>query len=226
MRPILFYQFMQSHHDIKAPIFAISRLRMGTDGSGITTLVTFMGCPLKCKYCLNKKCHEPIFETDGKTVRKGIMMLTPQELYDIVKVDNIYFQSTGGGICFGGGEPTLYKDFIVEFKKICVDKWKITLETCLKCSYNTIQDLSPVVDNWLVDIKSMNPFIYEEYTGIMSGVLQHLYSLKELVTSDKITIKVPHIPGFNDDEDLDSDIDEIKRKFGIENISKIVYKKL
>lgn len=226
MRPILFYQFMQSHHDIKAPIFAISRLRMGTDGSGITTLVTFMGCPLKCKYCLNKKCHEPIFETDGKTVRKGIMMLTPQELYDIVKVDNIYFQSTGGGICFGGGEPTLYKDFIVEFKKICVDKWKITLETCLRCSYNTIQDLSPVVDHWLVDIKSMNPFIYEEYTGIMSGVLQHLYSLKELVTSDKITIKVPHIPGFNDDEDLDSDIDEIKRKFGIENISKIVYKKL
>lgn len=215
---------MDNH--IKAPIFAISRLRMGTDGSGITTLVTFMGCPLQCKYCLNRKCHEPIYETDGKTVRKGIMMLTPQELYDIVKVDNIYFQSTGGGICFGGGEPTLYKDFIVEFKKICEDKWKITLETCLRCSYNTIQDLSPAVDHWLVDIKSMNPFIYEEYTGIMSGVLQHLYSLKELVTSDKITIKVPHIPGFNDNEDLDSDIDEIKRKFGIENISKIVYKKL
>ena len=101
---------------IKAPIFAISRLRMGTDGSGITTLVTFMGCPLQCKYCLNKKCHEPIYESDGKTLRKGIMMLTPQELYDMVKVDNIYFQSTGGGICFGGGEPTLYKDFIVEFK--------------------------------------------------------------------------------------------------------------
>ena len=69
---------------IKAPIFAISRLRMGTDGSGITTLVTFMGCPLQCKYCLNKKCHEPIYESDGKTLRKGIMMLTPQELYDMV----------------------------------------------------------------------------------------------------------------------------------------------
>ena len=39
---------------VAAPIFAISRLRMGTDGSGITTLVTFMGCPLQCKYCLNK----------------------------------------------------------------------------------------------------------------------------------------------------------------------------
>ena len=209
---------------MKAPIFAISRLRMGTDGSGITTLVTFMGCPLKCKYCLNQKCHEPIYESDGKTLRKGIMMLTPQELYDIVKVDNIYFQSTGGGICFGGGEPTLYKDFIVEFKKICGDKWKITLETCLRCSFNTIQDLSPVVDHWIVDIKSMNPFIYEEYTGVMSGVLQHLSSIQKLVSEEKITVKVPHIPGFNDDEDLDNDIDEIKRRYGFENTVRTSYK--
>lgn len=209
---------------VKAPIFAISRLRMGTDGSGITTLVTFMGCPLKCKYCLNQKCHEPIYETDGKTLRKGIMMLTPQELYDIVKVDNIYFQSTGGGICFGGGEPTLYKDFIVEFKKICGDKWKITLETSLRCSYNTIKDLSPVVDHWIVDIKSMNPYIYEEYTGVMSGILQHLSSIQKLVPQEKITVKVPHIPGFNDDEDLDSDIDEIKRRYGFENTVRTNYK--
>ena len=209
---------------VKAPIFAISRLRMGTDGSGITTLVTFMGCPLKCKYCLNQKCHEPIYEADGKTLRNGIMLLTPQELYDLVKVDNIYFQSTGGGICFGGGEPTLYKDFIVEFKKICGDKWKITLETSLRCSYNTIKDLSPVVDHWIVDIKSMNPFIYEEYTGVMSGILQHLSSIQKLVSQEKITVKVPHIPGFNDDEDLDSDIDEIKSRYGFENTVRTNYK--
>lgn len=209
---------------MKAPIFAISRLRMGTDGSGITTLVTFMGCPLKCKYCLNQKCHEAVYEADGKTLRNGIMLLTPQELYDLVKIDNIYFQSTGGGICFGGGEPTLYKDFIVEFKKICGDKWKITLETSLRCSYNTIKDLSPVVDHWIVDIKSMNPYIYEEYTGVMSGILQHLSSIQKLVPQEKITVKVPHIPGFNDDEDLDSDIDEIKRRYGFENTVRTNYK--
>ena len=65
--------------DIKAPIFAVSRLRMGTDGSGITVLVTFMGggCPLNCKYCLNPKCLEPIYEADGITVRTGMMLLSP-----------------------------------------------------------------------------------------------------------------------------------------------------
>lgn len=214
------------HNDIKAPIFAISRLRMGTDGSGITTLVTFMGCPLRCKYCLNNKCHEPIYKTDGKTLHRGIMMLTPQELYELVKVDNIYFQTTGGGICFGGGEPTLYEQFICEFKKLCGDKWKITLETCLRCSYNTIQNLSQAVDHWIVDVKSINPLIYQDYTGVKSGVLQQLESLRILVSPDKITIKVPHIPGYNDEENLDNDIDEIKRKFGFTNISKIKYLKL
>lgn len=215
-----------TNHSIKAPIFAISRLRTGTDGSGITILVTFMGCPLQCKYCLNKKCHEPIYESDGKTLRKGIMLLTPQELYDLVKIDNIYIQSTGGGICFGGGEPTLYEQFILEFKKLCGDKWKITLETCLRCSYNTIKNLSTAVDHWVVDIKSLNPFIYQKYTGVMSGVLLHLISIQMLVPQDRITIKVPHIPGYNDDEDLDEVMKEIQQNYGFTKISKIKYRKL
>ena len=38
----------------EARIFAVSRHRLTTDGDGCTTLVTFNGCPLRCKYCLNK----------------------------------------------------------------------------------------------------------------------------------------------------------------------------
>ena len=72
----------------------------------------------------------------------------------------------------------------------------------------------------------MNPFIYKEYTGVMSGVLQYLSSIQKLVAQEKITIKVPHIPGFNDEEDFDSDIDEIKQRYGFEKISKIKYRKL
>lgn len=210
--------------EIKAPIFAISRLRMGTDGSGITTLVTFMGCPLKCKYCLNKKCHEPVYELDGKTIRNGIMLLSPRELYELVKIDNIYFQTTGGGICFGGGEPTLYRDFILEFKKLCGDRWKITLETCLVCSMKTLESLSSVVDHWIVDIKSMNSSIYEAYTGKLSEIEQHLQALSEIVKNEHITIKVPHIPGYNDEGDLEMDINTIKAKFGFTDIIKFEYK--
>ena len=51
--------------NIKKAIFGISRHRMSIDGKGITTLVAFMGCPLRCKYCLNDPCHAPLFENDG-----------------------------------------------------------------------------------------------------------------------------------------------------------------
>lgn len=196
---------------------------MGTDGDGITTLVTFMRCPLKCKYCLNPKCHEPIYEDDGKHVRKGVMMLTPRELYDLVKIDNIYFQSTGGGVCFGGGEPTLYADFIEEFKRICGDSWKITLETCLRCSHETIARLSNVVNRWIVDIKSMNPKVYKRYTGMESENTLLLNSLQAFVSPERVSIKMPYIPNFNKEDDVSEAIKEIKQRYGFTDVVKTTY---
>lgn len=177
-----------------------------------------MGCPLKCQYCLNPQCHGPISEGDD------IMMLTPQELYDLVKIDNIYFQATGGGICFGGGEPTMYANFIEEFRQVCGDKWKITLETSLACSYNDIEILRDTVDHWIVDIKSMDSVIYEMYTGQVSVVSQRLSSLQMLVPNEKVTIKVPTIPDFNEKRDLDDDVEMIKQRFGFSDVVKTTYK--
>ena len=191
---------------------------MNTDGSGITTLVAFMGCPLKCRHCLNPKCHESIKEGDD------IMMLTPQRLYDLVKIDNIYFQTTGGGVCFGGGEPTMYANFIKEFRQVCGDKWKITLETSLACSSDDLEMLKDVVDHWIVDVKSMDSAIYERYTGRPSGVSQNLSRLQKLVPNEKVTIKVPAIPDFNEDRDLDADMGSIKQKFGFTDVVKATYK--
>lgn len=206
-----------------APIFAISRLRMGIDGAGIITLVTFMGCPLNCKYCLNDRCHAPIFKADGVTPRKGMELLSPQELYERVKIDNLYFQASGGGICFGGGEPTMYEDFIIEFRKLCGDEWRITLETSLyDCPYATLQRLAPIIDKWIVDVKEMNIAIYKDYTGHMSHIHQSLACLRKLHLMDKVTIKVPLIPDFNSEEDVESSINEL-RKFGFKDVEPIRY---
>ena len=191
---------MSNDKDIKAPIFGISRLRMGIDGPGVTTLVTFMGCHLKCKYCINDKCHEPVFEEDGITPRRGILLLTPRELYDRVKIDNIYFQATGGGICFGGGEPGLQSEFIQEFKRICDPTWKLTIETAL--GYPKTVRLAPlikVIDNWIIDVKDIND--EGDYTGLKghsSRVLSQLFSLRHLGVRGEITVKIPSIKGYSD----------------------------
>ena len=78
-------------------IFGISRPRLTTDGEGVTTLVAFSGCPLRCKYCLNKTCWKP-------DTRR---LYTPELLFEEVKIDQLYFLATHGGITLGGGERKL-----------------------------------------------------------------------------------------------------------------------
>lgn len=209
-------------YSIQRPIFGISLHRMGIDGNGITTLVAFMGCPLKCRYCLNDQCHTSLYESDGKSLRRGIQMLSPKELYNLVEIDNIYFQATGGGICFGGGEPTMNADFIIEFAKLCPKNWKLTIETSLRCSVQTVKTLSTCIDEWIVDVKDMNDSIYENYTNVASNIAKQLQNLKKLVPLHRIIIKVPLIPNFNTKADVDSSIGILKG-MGFENIVQITY---
>lgn len=204
------------------PFFGVSRLRMGLDGKGVTTLVTFMGCQLSCKYCLNERCHGKVYKDDGVTPCKGIFMLTPQQLYDIVKKDNIYFQATGGGVCFGGGEPLEHPEFIMAFRKLCGTRWKITVETALACYPHNIELLAPIVDHWIVDIKDMNPRIREKYTGRVGDSAHQLCYLKQYGVVDNVTIRVPHIPGFNTDEDVNRSIEQVKI-LGFKDIQEFEY---
>ena len=102
-------------------LIGLSRHRIGVDGAGVTTLVAFHGCPLRCQYCLNPKALSP----NGVWKR-----YTPEELYNHVKQDDLYFRATGGGVTFGGGEPLLSCKEILHFHKICRDKghdWKINI---------------------------------------------------------------------------------------------------
>lgn len=207
---------------LQQPFFGLSRLRMGIDGRGVTTLVTFMGCQLRCKYCLNERCHGKVYEDDGATPCKGILMLTPQQLYDIVKKDNIYFQATGGGVSFGGGEPLEHPEFIMEFRKLCGTRWKITVETALACHPHNIELLAPIVDHWIVDIKDMNPRIREKYTGRVGDSAHQLCYLKQYGIVDNVTIRVPHIPGFNTDEDVNRSIEQVKI-LGFKDIQEFEY---
>ena len=207
-----------------APIFTIKRYCTIENNTAINTMVYFMGCPLNCKHCFNPKCHEPIYEEGTNNVREGIQILTAQELYDIVKIDNLYFQATGGGICFTGGEPALYTLFIKEFRKICGNKWKITVQTSACCSCGDIKCLSDVADLLIVDIKSTSSGIYEEYTGTMSAVMQHFACLKRHVSPEKIIIKIPYIPSFNEYCNLETEVRVIKEETGFTNVIKFDYR--
>ena len=185
----------------EARIFAVSRHRLTTDGDGCTTLVTFNGCPLRCKYCLNKIS----WKEDGGRV------YTPETLFEEVKIDQLYFLATRGGITFGGGEPLLQTEFIKEFRLLCGNQWKLLVETSLNVAPEKVQDVDQVLDGYIVDIKDMNPEIYESYTGKTNTlVLSNLEWLLHHGDPCRVTVRVPHIPDFNTDEDVAKSMEQLK----------------
>ena len=83
--------------------------------------------------------------------------------------------------------------------------------------------MSKVVDYWIVDVKSLDRDIYKKYTGLNSGIKQHLRALSMNVEPDRVEVKVPYIPDFNEKEYLDKDIDFLKRMYGFENVKIVDY---
>ncbi|MBE6672401.1 MAG: radical SAM protein [Ruminococcaceae bacterium] len=179
---------------VKRPFFAVARHRIGVDGKGVTTLCTFHGCPLRCKYCLNPQGLRP--DTACK-------LYSPKELYDTVKIDELYFLATGGGVTFGGGEPLLNPDFIKEFRALCGSAWHLTAETSLNVPKDNVRSAAQSLDEFIVDIKDTNPEIYLSYTGRSNErVLSNLKLLLTLTGPDRITVRVPKIPNYNTDKDI------------------------
>ncbi|WP_424043455.1 radical SAM protein [Prevotella denticola] len=179
--------------EITAPFIAVNRHRLATDGEGVTTLVAFHGCPLRCRYCLNPQC----LQVDGVWRR-----LTPGELYSEVEIDDLYFIATGGGICFGGGEPLLYPDFIRTFSKLMNPEWKLTVETSLNVPPENIKTIAALVQMWYIDIKDFSPTIYNAYTGKdNTQVIRNLVWLAANGYADKVILRLPLIPDYNTEED-------------------------
>lgn len=194
--PMSFFdEWYRRNYGSKAPIFGIDRHRMMSDGDGVTTLVGFYGCPLSCQKCLNPQCKDEKF---------GEKSITPIDLYQIVKVDDLYFQATRGGVTFGGGEPLCYPAFIAAFHELCKDDgWNLRVETSLNVRQEAVKEVLPCINEFIVDIKDMNPDIYKAYTGMDNKLVKdNLRMLVEEGAADKILLRVPSIEGYNTDEDI------------------------
>ncbi len=180
----------------RAKIIGIARHRLSTDGDGVTTLVAFHGCPLRCRYCLN-----PQSLGDGGRFRE----YSPEQLYAETRIDELYFLATNGGVTFGGGEPCLRPDFIRHFRELCGESWQINLETSLNVPADNIASLLPVVNTLIIDIKDMNPEIYRNYTGRGNSiVLPNLRLIANSGRQSDCIIRIPLIPDFNTDADREA----------------------
>ena len=174
----------------KYPLLGLSRHRMEVDGEGVTTLVAGAGCPLACAYCINKK-----------VLRQAPTWVTAEELFEKTRIDDLYFQATGGGLCFGGGESLLYLDFYEKLRPICPD-WRFTAETCLNLDPDTVARAAAIFDAFIIDVKTLDPAIYRRYTSKEQGpLLDNLKYLIKRLDPARLHVRVPLIPDYNDEAD-------------------------
>ena len=200
-----------------APLIGISRHRFTTDGEGVTTLVAFHGCPLRCKYCLNPQS----LHSEGIWKHYDCM-----QLYEEVRLDELYFLATHGGITFGGGEPCLQSDFIYEFRQLCGQEWQLSVESSLNVPQENIEKLLPVIDYYIIDIKDINNDIYQQYTGKENEkVLNNLHYLIEHGKNEQIIVRTPIIPVYNSESDVDNSI-RLLKEMGITQFDRFTYKTL
>ncbi len=180
----------------QAKIIGIARHRLSTDGDGVTTLVAFHDCPLRCRYCLNPQS----LGDDGR-----FREYSPEDLYDTVRIDELYFIATNGGVTFGGGEPSLRPQFIREFRELCGPEWQLNLETSLCVPSANIEALLPVVNTLFIDIKDMNPDIYRRYTGHSNDIVRdNLRLIADAGRQHDCIIRIPLIPDYNTDADREA----------------------
>lgn len=189
---------MKNNEKQKAEIMGINRHRMGTDRKGISTLITFYGCPLNCKYCLNPQC---------KSESTPCTYIEPNDLVNLLMVDDIYFKSTGGGIVFGGGEPLLNAEYIKEVCDLVPLQWKIRIETSLNVKWDKIELLLSYIDQWIIDIKDSNTEIYKNYTGADNlKVYDNVLRLSHKTGKEKLLIRIPKIPNYNTEKNIQESV--------------------
>ena len=194
------------------PVVSIQRHRINVDGKGIRTLIHTYGCNLSCKWCCNPETR----------FYDKYNIYTLEELFDIVKVDDLYFLASSGGITFSGGEPFLHPEFIFEFSKKCHEyDWNVVIESALNVKPEIIKESLNYIDYYFVDIKSMDSEIHKKYTGIDNRkILKNI----ELIHPDKITINIPVIPSINDSKGNIDKTMEFCKSIGIKRIRLISYR--
>lgn len=166
------------------------------DGPGIRTVIFMQGCALRCKYC-----HNPdTWAVQGPDAREYEV----KELMEIILRNRPYYEASGGGVTFSGGEPLLQHRFIKEIFEYChKEKISTAYDSSLYISSQVVLDLIPFTDLVLADIKQIN----NEKSRLLTGVDNrlNLENIK-LLNENKVRIWIRYVilPGWTDAyEDLE-----------------------
>jgi len=202
------------------------------DGPGIRTTVFMQGCPLNCWWCHNPEsrprvnsnfstpeahnCLRPYYR---KIPYKIAWKVSVKELMRELRKDLIFYEESGGGVTFSGGEPLMQPEFLSQLLRNCKNENIHTaVDTSGYADWLLFKNILPVVDLFLFDLKIIDQTQHKKYVGVSNKKI--LDNLENLFKEDnKIYIRIPLIPGITDTvNNLHQIADFLKQYHKIERI--------
>ncbi|ERI89685.1 pyruvate formate-lyase 1-activating enzyme [Clostridiales bacterium oral taxon 876 str. F0540] len=192
---------------LKGRVHSIESMGL-VDGPGVRTVVFLQGCKLRCSYC-----HNPdTWATDGGTE------YTPEELLRKIMRFKPYFERSGGGVTFSGGDPLLQPEFLLEMLKLCKEKGIHTALDTAGYGFGQYDEILQYTDLVLLDIKHVDDIGYKNLTGRSKhGLDQFLEALER--SNTKVWIRHVVVPGITDSEEHIEKLKEIIKT--IKNVEKV-----
>jgi pyruvate formate lyase activating enzyme len=181
------------------------------DGPGIRTTVFMQGCPLDCWWCHNpesrermkagetsqlaKNCLRPYYQ---KIPYRKALKVTVNELMQELRKDLIFYEESGGGVTFSGGEPLMQPEFLYRLLQACKkENIHTVVDTSGFADWKFYKQILTKVDLFLFDIKIFNQVEHQKYIGVSNQkILENLEKL--LKQGMQVHIRIPLIPGITD----------------------------
>lgn len=211
-------------------IFNIRRYSIN-DGPGIRVAFFLKGCPLSCWWCHNPEGISPLQESVVLTRRLGEREFRSEEpagkyysaedLISIAEKDRVFIQESGGGVTFTGGEPLLQPEFLLEsLKSFRIAGFHTAVDTSGYAPAECIMEILPFTDLFLFDIKHPRENDHLRFTGVTNtGITDNLAMI--LRNRKDVWIRIPVIPGINDDMAVLEEMREMILRLRCENLRRI-----
>lgn len=173
----------------------------------------------RCGACIDS-CYADSREIIGQE-------MTVEQVMAEVQSDLPFYDESGGGVTFSGGEPMLQDSFLLALLNACKSiDLHTAVDTCGYVATQTLNSIRSYVDLFLYDLKLIDDTRHREVTGAPNTMI--LENLRLLAAhGHKIILRVPIIPGINDDEDNINGIADLARELpGIEQVDLLPYHKI
>ena len=189
--------------------------QMAVKKEGKIVIINRQKCDL-CGQCVEACLYEAL-EIVGREV-------TVEEVMVEIEKDRIFYEESGGGVTFSGGEPLFQPDFLEALLEACRQRdIQTAVDTCGYVSSEIMERIAEKVDLFLYDLKIIDDSTHQEYTGVSNKLIFN--NLKILVKKKKpVIIRIPLISGINDDQpNIKATVNFLRSLNGLKEVNLLPY---